>query len=99
MAIRRILTTFIGSTTVTLDEVESDGPAHEGILQQVPPAAWRWASRLIDRYGADEALALLDERAERCVERRDIRSAVRWRNIMAAIHAVSGEDGGTGFKQ
>jgi hypothetical protein len=96
MFIRRILTVFLGRTTIALDEIEADGSAREAILQQVPPAAWRRASRLIDRYGTDGALALLDERAERCVDRRDLASAVRWRNVMAAIHAVSSETTGTG---
>lgn len=96
MSIRRILTVFLGRTTVTLDEIETDGWGREGILQQVPPAAWRRASQLIDRYGADEALALLDKKAERCIARRDLASAIRWRNVMAAIHAVSWEAPGAG---
>jgi hypothetical protein len=50
---------------------------------------------LIDRYGADGALALLDERAEKCIGRCDLASAVRWRNVMAAIHAISSETPGT----
>ncbi len=54
----------------------------------MPPRTWRRASRIIDRYGADTALEVLDARAEKAVERGDIPSAVRWRDVMAAIHAV-----------
>jgi len=42
----------------------------------------------MDRYGAALALELLDARANRAVDRGDIPSAVRWRDVMAAIHAV-----------
>ncbi len=54
----------------------------------MPPRTWRRASRIIDRYGADAALELLDARAEKAFERGDIPSAVRWRDVMAAIHAT-----------
>ena len=54
----------------------------------MPPRTWRRASRVIDRYGADAALELLDARAERAFKRGDIPGAVRWRDVMAAIHAT-----------
>lgn len=54
----------------------------------MPPRTWRRASRIINRYGVDVALELLDTRADRAVERGDIPSAVRWRDVMAAIHAI-----------
>ncbi len=58
----------------------------------MPPRTWRRASRIMDRYGADQALELLDARASRAVDRNDIPSAVRWRDVMAAIHAVINDE-------
>jgi hypothetical protein len=60
----------------------------------MPPRMWRRASRIMDRYGSDEALALLDTRAMRALERGDLGAAVRWRDVMAAIHAVINDDRG-----
>lgn len=86
------MTAKIGRTTVTMDVIEGSSPTDLGVYHQVPPAIWRRAARLIERFGADEALAELDRRAEECVDRQDVPSAVRWRNVMAAIHAISSED-------
>lgn len=91
MIIRRILTTRIGRTTVSMDLVEPSSSGGQGLYDRLVPMAWRRAARLIERFGVDEALAELDRRAERCVDRRDVPSAVRWRNLMAAIHAISSD--------
>ncbi|MGY3577823.1 hypothetical protein [Bradyrhizobium sp. USDA 4504] len=75
-----------------MDSIEGGASFDQGVYHQL----WRRAARLIERFGADEALAELDRRAERCVDRRDVRSAVRWRNVMAAIHAISSGKCGKG---
>lgn len=77
--------------TVTMDVIDESAASGQGISPQLVPAVWRRAARLIGRFGADKALAELDRRAERCVDRRDVPSAVRWRNLMAAIHAISSD--------
>lgn len=92
MVIRRILNVVVGRTTVTVDEVEASARYVESPLLKVPASTWRRAARMIDRFGPEQALALLDERAERCIERRDVPSAVRWRNVMAAIHAIVADE-------
>ncbi|MEW6147750.1 MAG: hypothetical protein ACOY3N_31640 [Bradyrhizobium sp.] len=72
-----------------MDVIEERSSFGQGIYHQLTPTTWRRAARLIEHFGADEALAALDRRAENCVDRRDVPSAVRWRNVMAAIHAIS----------
>jgi hypothetical protein len=57
-------------------------------IYPMPPRTWRRASRIMNRYGAVVALELLDARAERAFKRGDIPGAVRWRDLMAAIHAT-----------
>jgi hypothetical protein len=64
---------------------EGEKGAH---VYHMPPRTWRRAARIMDRYGPDEALQLLDARANNAVDRGDISCAVRWRDVMAAIHAV-----------
>ena len=78
--------------TVTMDAIEEVSSLGLGVYHQLPPTTWRRAARLIERFGADEALAELDRRAESCVDHRDVPSAVRWRNVMAAIHAISSDE-------
>lgn len=92
MAIKRILTATFGRNVVSMDVIEESARSCELVFHQLTPAIWRRAGKLIERFGADEALALLDRRAERSVDRRDVPSAVRWRNLMAAIHAISAEE-------
>jgi hypothetical protein len=75
-----------------MDEIEEAPRPGESDFRPGFPSTWRRAARLIDRFGADEALALLDQRAERCIERADLPSAIRWRNVMAAIHAIILDD-------
>lgn len=61
-------------------------------IYPMPPRTWRRAAGIMDRYGADQALALLDARAMRALGRGDAATAVRWRDVMAAIHAVIEEN-------
>jgi len=58
----------------------------------LPPQTWRRACRLIGRYGPDGALERLDARAERAAQRGNFSTAARWRDIMAAIHAISNDE-------
>jgi len=58
----------------------------------MPARVWRRASRLIDRYGADQALEALDARAHAAVLRGDTPTAIRWRDLMAAIHAIINDE-------
>ncbi|WP_076866167.1 hypothetical protein [Bradyrhizobium mercantei] len=89
MIVRRLLTASFGQMTVAMDVIEENTSFDQGLYHQLTSTTWRRAARLIERFGADEALAELDRRAESCVDRRDVPSAIRWRNVMAAIHAIS----------
>lgn len=51
-------------------------------------ATWRRAMRIMQQYGDETALSLLDERAERALIKGNLSVCVRWRDLMAAIHAL-----------
>lgn len=74
--------------TLVVRNSDFAAPHDYGIL----PQAWRRGAKLIERYGVDEALLLLDRRAEQAVDRKDIQTARRWREVMAAIHAIALEE-------
>lgn len=58
----------------------------------LPPQAWRRGAQLIGRFGVEGALELLDARAEKLLQEGNIPAAIRWRNVMAAIHAVQEDE-------
>ena len=47
---------------------------------------------MMRRYGPDLALELLDERANRCYERKDIPMCYRLRDLMVSIHSMTEEE-------
>ncbi|NRP75118.1 hypothetical protein ILFOPFJJ_06041 [Ensifer psoraleae] len=55
-------------------------------------SAWFRGIRMMRRYGPDLALELLDERANRCYERKDIPMCYRLRDLMVAIHAMTEDE-------
>lgn len=92
MKSRKILESRIGDMRVTLEEISVEvahAMPHDYGLSR---SAWRYGARMLDTRSIDEALSILDARAERCIERRDFDSAKRWRAVMAAVHAI-GEAG------
>jgi hypothetical protein len=79
----------IGRCTITIESFEDDGSElHDYGL---PRPVWIRAARLIARFGADPALDLIDQRAEAAFERGDINTCRKWRDVMAAIHAISSD--------
>jgi len=50
------------------------------------------AARLINHYGSEEALDLIDERANRASNRGDYETARRWRTLITAIHAIENDE-------
>lgn len=52
---------------------------------------WRRAVKMIRAYGVDGSLNLMDGRAEAAVDRRDIRTAELWRDLMVAVLVMSSE--------
>ena len=78
----------VGKVTVRLAHLGGGG----GIGLQLPSRTWRRAARIVDALGADGALFELDARAERALDRGLVKGACSWRDIMAAIHAMSREE-------
>ena len=58
----------------------------------IPRQAWIRGAKLMEAFGAERALVLIDERAERAADRGDYETARRWRSLITAIHAVQEED-------
>jgi hypothetical protein len=44
------------------------------------------------RYGSEQALELLDQRAERAFAKNDIAMCYRLRDLMVAIHAIEEDE-------
>ena len=53
---------------------------------------WTRACAILARHGFDQALAMMDGKAERAIARGDIPICVRWRNLMAAVHAIGSDE-------
>ncbi len=72
--------------TVTIEEYEnSTSRLHDYGLT---PATWRRGAKFIRLFGGDQALELMNQRAELAMMRGDMKACVRWRNLMAAVHAI-----------
>jgi hypothetical protein len=89
MKSRKILDETMGSFRILLEAIEGDRGIHDYGL---PRMTWMRAVRLIKQYGLDEALDVIDERAERASDRGDFETARRWRTLIAAIHAIESDE-------
>lgn len=76
---------------ISLEEISGEGRYAAPHDYRVSRTAWRVGARMLDKMDVDSALAILDDRAERCIAKRDIGSARRWRDVMAVIHAIAAE--------
>lgn len=47
---------------------------------------------MMQRYGSDNALELMDDRADRALARSDIATCQKWRELMAVIHAIENDE-------
>lgn len=91
MKSRKILDHRVGNVRVKLVRVTSDGDAqpHDyGISNQ----AWHRGMRFMKHFGADRALEVIDQRAERAADRKDFETARRWRTLITAIHAAQEDE-------
>lgn len=55
-------------------------------------ATWYRGVRLMRRLGPDQALELMDIRADRALARGDIEMCHKWRDLMGVIHAIESEE-------
>jgi hypothetical protein len=81
----KILDERMGEFWVKLETIENDVGLHD---YGIPRQAWRRGVRFMKHFGAEKALDLIDQRAERATERGDYHTARRWRDLITAIHAV-----------
>jgi hypothetical protein len=91
MTTRKILDEMIGDFRLELEVIEGDpgpGPHDYGIPRQ----CWIRGVKFIKHFGAERALDLIDERAERAADRKDFDTARRWRTLITAIHAVQEDE-------
>ena len=89
MKSRKILHETVGHFRILLETIEGDPSIHDYGL---PRMVWRRAVQLMNHYGLDQALDVIDERAERAADRGDFETARRWRDLIAAIHAIENDE-------
>ena len=89
MAIKRILNDVVQGVRITIEEIEGDPGLHDYGLSRM---AWIRAATFLNRFGSEKALDLIDRRAERAADRGDYDTARRWRDLIAAIHAIEEDE-------
>jgi hypothetical protein len=89
MRVRKLLDEIIGRFRIKLELIEGDSTPHDyGISRQ----AWIRGVKFMNLFGAEQALDLIDQRAERAADRGDYDTARRWRTLITAIHAVQEDE-------
>jgi hypothetical protein len=89
MKIRKILDEVAGRVRIAIETIEGDpGPHDYGI----PCQSWTRGVKFINHFGAEQALELIDQRAERAADRGDYETARRWRTLITAIHAFQEDE-------
>jgi neutral trehalase len=89
MKVRKVLRDVVGDFEIKLEMIEGHAALHDYGL---PRQTWRRGAKFMQRLGADRALRAIDERAERAANRGDYDTARRWRDVMAAIHAIETDE-------
>ena len=74
--------------TVTIYEDDTPGFHDYGLSRPV----WIRACSIMSRHGFERALSIMDAKAERAFDRGDLATCVRWRALMAAVHAIGSDD-------
>lgn len=74
---------------VKIEVIENESGLHDYGIQR---RSWSRGVRFMKHFGAERALELIDQRAERAAERRDYATARRWRTLITAIHAIQEDE-------
>jgi hypothetical protein len=74
---------------IKLELIENDPGLHD---YGIPRQAWLRGVKLMEHFGAEQALDLIDQRAERAADRGDYDTARRWRDLITAIHALQEDE-------
>ena len=89
MTTKKILDEVAGGLRVELEIIERDPGQHD---YGIPRQSWIRGVKFMNHFGAERALELIDERAERAADRGDYDTARRWRTLITAIHAVQEDE-------
>jgi hypothetical protein len=89
MKTRRILDEPVGDFRIKLESIENDLDVHD---YGIPRQAWLRGVKFMQHFGAERALDIIDQRAERAASRGDYDTARRWRGLITAIHAVQEDE-------
>lgn len=80
----------IGNYDVTLESIVDDASRlHDYGFSK---STWHRGVRLMRQLGSDQALDLMDIRADRALARGDLAMCHKWRDLMAVIHAVESDE-------
>jgi hypothetical protein len=85
MKTKKIVDHAAHGVRVEIDMIQGDSALHDYGL---PRTAWARGVKLMKIFGSERALDLIDQRAERAADRGDFETARRWRDLIAAIHAI-----------
>jgi hypothetical protein len=89
MKSRKVLDEVIGQFRIRLESIEADPSLHD---YGIPRQAWRRGGKFMERLGAERALDVIDQRADRAADRGNCNSARRWRDLITAIHAIQEDE-------
>jgi hypothetical protein len=89
MKIKELLNEVIGGNRIKLESIQNDLGLHD---YGIPRQAWLRGARFMQYFGAEQALELIDQRAERAADRSDFDTARRWRDLITAIHAIQEDE-------
>jgi len=86
---RKILDEVAGDFRIKLESSENDLGLHD---YGIPRQAWLRGVKFMQHFGAEQALEVIDQRAERAASRGDYDTARRWRELITAIHAMQEDE-------
>jgi len=89
MKSKKILDETVAGCRIVLEAIEGEPTVHD---YGIPRQAWIRGVKIMNSFGAEQALTLIDERANRAADRGDYDTARRWRNLITAIHAIQEDD-------
>ena len=90
MNTKKILDDVVGDFRIKLEEDKRDPGLHD---YGIPRQAWKLgALSFMEHFGAEQAFALIDQRANRAGDRGNYETARRWRTLITAIHAIQEDE-------
>jgi hypothetical protein len=89
LAAKEYLAEIVSGIRITLETIENDLGLHD---YGIPRSAWIRGIKLMNHFGAERALEVIDERAQRAADRGDYETARRWRTLITAIHAAQEDE-------